>query len=269
MESFEKMLLPQLSKEEYNILWVEHTDKGRLELNFVIPKTNLKNGKSIQPYYYVRDLKKVDNWQNYINKQFVLDDPKAPKKEQSFSISYKNPFYKDLKKLNESLYRLVKDKKITNRKELIEYLKSKNIEITRESKSFISIKLEGMKKAVRFKGGIYKESFVSLDALEKIKKQGNIRTIEKDESLYKFIEQSLKQIEKEERALEKREEKQKKFIQKQLEEDILRMRALERILSLNKKRENLFKAMFGLSTIKDITNSIQKIEKKRNKEKEL
>ncbi|MTH05098.1 nuclease, partial [Klebsiella pneumoniae] len=32
MASFERVLMPGLDKDQYSILWVEHTDKGRLEL---------------------------------------------------------------------------------------------------------------------------------------------------------------------------------------------------------------------------------------------
>ena len=49
---FENHLLPGLEKEQYNILWVEHRDKGRLELNFVIPKIELTTQKSLNPYYH-------------------------------------------------------------------------------------------------------------------------------------------------------------------------------------------------------------------------
>ncbi|MBN0502323.1 nuclease, partial [Pseudomonas aeruginosa] len=35
MASFERVLMPGLEKNQYSILWVEHQDKGRLELNFV------------------------------------------------------------------------------------------------------------------------------------------------------------------------------------------------------------------------------------------
>jgi hypothetical protein len=41
MESFERVLMPGLEKNQYSILWVEHQDKGRLELNFVIPNMEL------------------------------------------------------------------------------------------------------------------------------------------------------------------------------------------------------------------------------------
>lgn len=33
MASFERVLMPGLDKDQYSILWVEHADKGRLELN--------------------------------------------------------------------------------------------------------------------------------------------------------------------------------------------------------------------------------------------
>ncbi|MGE2624571.1 plasmid mobilization relaxase MbeA, partial [Escherichia coli] len=36
MDSFERVLMPGLDKDQYSILWVEHRDKGRLELNFLI-----------------------------------------------------------------------------------------------------------------------------------------------------------------------------------------------------------------------------------------
>ncbi|MSG01281.1 plasmid mobilization relaxosome protein MobC [Escherichia coli] len=51
MASFERVLMPGLEKNQYSILWVEHQDKGRLELNFVIPNMELQTGKRLQPYY--------------------------------------------------------------------------------------------------------------------------------------------------------------------------------------------------------------------------
>ncbi|ECT9455124.1 relaxase/mobilization nuclease domain-containing protein [Salmonella enterica subsp. enterica serovar Nima] len=39
MESFERVLMPGLDKDQYSVLWVEHSDKRRVELNFLIPNT--------------------------------------------------------------------------------------------------------------------------------------------------------------------------------------------------------------------------------------
>ncbi|NAJ05139.1 relaxase/mobilization nuclease domain-containing protein [Escherichia coli] len=46
MASFERVLMPGLEKNQYSILWVEHQDKGRLELNFVIPNMELQTGRN-------------------------------------------------------------------------------------------------------------------------------------------------------------------------------------------------------------------------------
>lgn len=55
MRDFENMLMPEM-QGRYNILWVEHTDKGRLELNFVIPKVDLVSGRAFNPYYHKIDV---------------------------------------------------------------------------------------------------------------------------------------------------------------------------------------------------------------------
>ena len=62
MQDFENHLLPGM-QDRYNILWVEHTDKGRLELNFVIPKIDLETQKSLNPYYHKADLPRIEKWQ--------------------------------------------------------------------------------------------------------------------------------------------------------------------------------------------------------------
>jgi hypothetical protein len=42
MQDFEKTLLAGLERDQYDITWIEHTDKGRLELNFIIPNVELR-----------------------------------------------------------------------------------------------------------------------------------------------------------------------------------------------------------------------------------
>ncbi|MFW1912097.1 mobilization protein A, partial [Acinetobacter ursingii] len=44
MAVFEKSLLCGLEHDQYDITWIELKDKGRLELNFVIPKVELNTG---------------------------------------------------------------------------------------------------------------------------------------------------------------------------------------------------------------------------------
>jgi hypothetical protein len=78
MASFERVLMPGLDKDQYSILWVEHADKGRLELNFLIPNTELLTGKRLQPYYDRADRPRIDAWQTVVNGRLGLHDPNAP-----------------------------------------------------------------------------------------------------------------------------------------------------------------------------------------------
>lgn len=50
MARFEESLLAGLDPDQYDITWIEHRDKGRLELNFIIPNVELGTGKRLQPY---------------------------------------------------------------------------------------------------------------------------------------------------------------------------------------------------------------------------
>ena len=106
MRSFEATLFPGLEPDQYDILWIEHSDKdrfdvdadgqpikgtersGRLELNFVIPCHELRTGKRLQPFYAGTDLRRVNAWKNIINREVrtvdgqPLTDPNDPKRHR-------------------------------------------------------------------------------------------------------------------------------------------------------------------------------------------
>jgi hypothetical protein len=78
MDSFERALLPGLDRDQYACLWVEHRDKERLELNFVIPNIELLSGKRLQPYFDRADRPRIDAWKVVVNAQLGLHDPDDP-----------------------------------------------------------------------------------------------------------------------------------------------------------------------------------------------
>ncbi|RXY49168.1 nuclease, partial [Klebsiella pneumoniae] len=49
---------------------MEHQDKGRLELNFVIPHMELQSGKRLQPYYDRADRPRINAWQTLVNHHY-------------------------------------------------------------------------------------------------------------------------------------------------------------------------------------------------------
>ena len=83
MDDFEKTLFSGLKYDQYNILWVQHTDKNdRLELNFLIPNQELRSGRRLQPFFHVADKRRVNAFQNVINLSFKLSDPHDPNKKR-------------------------------------------------------------------------------------------------------------------------------------------------------------------------------------------
>ncbi|MCV5654992.1 relaxase/mobilization nuclease domain-containing protein, partial [Escherichia coli] len=60
-----------------------HADKGRLELNFLIPNTELLTGRRLQPYYDRADRPRIDAWQTIVNGRLGLHDPNAPENRRA------------------------------------------------------------------------------------------------------------------------------------------------------------------------------------------
>lgn len=124
MERFEKTLFTGLEPDQYDILWIEHSDKdkehdidgygqviegseksGRLELNFVIPCQELRSGKSLQPFFADADLVRVNALKNIINHEYKLTNPDDPVRKRNVNPYVNNaprpsPF--DVQKKKES-----------------------------------------------------------------------------------------------------------------------------------------------------------------------
>ncbi|WP_187848757.1 relaxase/mobilization nuclease domain-containing protein [Helicobacter pylori] len=166
MESFEYALLTESMQNRYNILWVEHTDKGRLELNFVIPKIDLERQKAFNPYYHKVDLKRIDTWKDCINLKHNFTNPKDLEKQHNIQQHQtKNPQNKELLATYEKLDKLIQDnlgKLFNSRDDIINFLKDNQCEVTRQGKDYISVKLPNESKAKRLKGFYYHETFKTI-----------------------------------------------------------------------------------------------------------
>ncbi len=163
MESFEHALLTQEMQGRYNILWVEHTDKGRLELNFVIPRIDLITQKAFTPYYHSADITRIDLWKDCINLKHNFTNPKDLEKRHNIQQHQtKNPKNKELLATYEKLDKIIRDnlgKLFNSREDIINFLKANQCEVTRQGKDYISVKLPNEPKAKRLKGFYYHETF--------------------------------------------------------------------------------------------------------------
>ena len=172
MQEFEKTFFAGMEQEQYNILWVEHTDKGRLELNFVIPKVELSTGKTFNPYYHKTDFHLADLFERTANLKYNFTDPKDPAKESSIQGNKKAlGLFKGYRNLDKKLKDLVSQGVLQSRDDIIEILKDNNIEVTKIENNQIEVKLENSKKPRKLKGGIYTDEFRSIGNIGEIGKK--------------------------------------------------------------------------------------------------
>jgi hypothetical protein len=161
MASFERVLMPGLDKDQYSVLWVEHTDKGRLELNFLIPNTELLTGKRLQPYFDRADRPRIDAWQTVVNGRLGLHDPNAPENRRALVTAAALPETKQeaAQAITQGLLALASSGELKTRLGVTAALESAGFEVVRTTRSSISIADPDGGRNIRLKGAIYEQSF--------------------------------------------------------------------------------------------------------------
>ena len=167
MASFERVLMPGLDKDQYSVLWVEHRDKGRLELNFLIPNTELLTGRRLQPYYDRADRPRIDAWQTIVNGRLGLHDPNAPENRRALVTPSALPETKQeaVQAITRGLLFLASSGELKTRQDVTEALENAGFEVVRTTKSSISIADPDGGRNIRLKGAIYEQSFSAGEGL--------------------------------------------------------------------------------------------------------
>ena len=159
MESFESSLLAGLDKDQYNMTWIEHTDKERLELNFVIANVELTTGKRLQPYFDRVDRPLVENWKQVTNHEYGLTDPHDPDKAQAVKTLNRQNLPKAVQQLKAQIGQVIAHQieqgNISDRRDVIDTLEQAGFEIARTTDKSISIKNPDGKRNIRLEGVIY------------------------------------------------------------------------------------------------------------------
>ena len=251
MADFENMLLPNM-QDRYNILWVEHIDKGRLELNFVIPKIDLESQKSLNPYFHKADLKRVEIWQDLTNLENSFTNPKDPSKARTLETNSKElHLSKDYETLDKTLHELVNAGALESRADIIELLQKNNIEVTRTGADYLAIKLPESKKAKRFKGEIYNEQFTSTGELDKVSER-------KKREVEQFNNRDIKQEIRELRAeLNQHTQAKVEYYGKRFKRD-----NQEKELSTNKHNSDIDSSYNNSFAMDSIRETVQRTDKR-------
>lgn len=186
MANFEKTLMCGLAPDQYNILWIEHSDKdaiqklgengkvvttkrGRLELNFLIPTTELRTGRRLQPYYHDADLMRVNAFQNITNYENGFTDPHNPLVARTVNpFESRNSTIKDvigkksakiIEVIDDFLTQKMAEGNIKNRDDVIEQLENFGLKVKRRNEKFISVQVPDRKSPMRLRGLFFNQDF--------------------------------------------------------------------------------------------------------------
>lgn len=186
MNDFEQALLPDFDKSRYQCYWVKHTDKGNVELNFVIAKVDLETGKYLNPYYHSADLERVDLFKQITNRQYGFKEPDDHRR--AIAPVGENPHIKPSKnrqdwagELTNIVEQHIAGGYIQNRDDVVSVLNSisdddYSFEVTRQSKpkksevhdkgkGYITVTITDKQtkqtNAVRLKGAYYEPRFTA------------------------------------------------------------------------------------------------------------
>ncbi|EAA5370242.1 relaxase/mobilization nuclease domain-containing protein [Salmonella enterica] len=142
------------------MLWVEPRDKGRLELNFLIPNTELLTGKRLQPYYDRADRPRIDAWQTIVNAKLDLHDPNAPENRRTLVT------LNTLPRTKQEAAEAITDGEIKTRQDVIQTLTASGLDVVRTTKTSISLADPEGGRNLRLRGAIYEQSFENGDGFQ-------------------------------------------------------------------------------------------------------
>ncbi|EEY88343.1 relaxase/mobilization nuclease domain protein [Acinetobacter lwoffii SH145] len=171
MADFEHCLFPGMSSDQYRVLWIEHRDKineetgeRRLELNFLIPNTEILTGNRLQPFYHEADMPRVDLFKKIINFEHQLHDPDDPMFRQDIKTKKSLPKNTaDIKRvLDVAAKKQIEEGFITDRESMKQWLIDLGLDVTKETAKAISIRNpygDENSRPIRLEGAIYEQNF--------------------------------------------------------------------------------------------------------------
>lgn len=177
LQSLRDTFCTGLGPDQVNMLAVKHTDKNNIELHIVINDEELTTGRQFNAFPPGERSKKLQQdfcayWNHKLGFEQVVGNPfkasfsrfdaktPAERKHQYLSSvgnSDGSATKERKEKLSAIVTKAVMSGKVNNRNELIAFLEKNQCKITRRGKDYLSIKLPGKEKAIRFKDGAFVE----------------------------------------------------------------------------------------------------------------
>ena len=166
MDGTEQLMLAGLDPSRVSITWIEHTDKGRFELNYIVACIDLEHGRVFQPYVHSHDKARWNAFADMQNIKHGYTDPNDPAKARNLTEVDNLPRNTEDRKrsITSSLEDQIVKGFIKNRDDVKEALEMLGFPITREGKDYISVKnLDPKGRNIKLKSttpnGLYDRDF--------------------------------------------------------------------------------------------------------------
>lgn len=174
IDGFERALFGDFDMTRTSGYWVEHTDKDRLELNFVFANVDLASGNALPVYYHQNDVHRVNDYKDLMNLKHGLADPNDPNR-QRLTVTKELNQCKTQKEIKDTINNMLVDQfaneKINSRDDVINFLtKDLGLKIGRKSDKYLSV-IKDDSKPIRLKGLFYEREFESREFIIEPKEQ--------------------------------------------------------------------------------------------------
>jgi arginine repressor len=162
LDDFEKTFFGNM-KNRVNALFVAHADTKNFHIHFMLNRIDLKTGKAYNPFppgqmtidlmeHFTRLKNDELGYEQVVKKsttKLELTDSERKARRGHFTLD----ILKDKTSLDKSIQNLIKEGAVKDRNELIDFLKSEGLKLSRIGEDYISIEREG--RNIRLRGGIY------------------------------------------------------------------------------------------------------------------
>lgn len=152
MDGAEEILRGGLDPDRVSITWIEHTDKGRLELNYIVAQVDLEHGRQYQPYVHHNDMKLFNAFKDIQNIKHGFTEPDDPAKKQDYKQIKDLPQgVAEVKKaLTLHIHRQVVNGVINSREDIKKEFEEMGFKISRAGKNYISLKRPDGGRNIKF-----------------------------------------------------------------------------------------------------------------------
>ena len=165
MDEFERLAFAGLDREQYDITWVrhQHTEGGRVELHFVVPRMDLSSGKALniappgweRTYAPLRDtLNWEHGWARPNDPERATELQRAPERAlEGFSLR------EGREGVHGYLTALVAAEQVTDRTTLVQALEEAGLEVPRQGRDYLTVLDPESGDRFRLKGRIYEKGW--------------------------------------------------------------------------------------------------------------